>query len=197
MMHAPDIRPKVKAAVLVAGLALLVTGCTLAPFEELWQRYGFGQPEVSRLQPAAVRAAIKLPLPVRPRPEGAALVLELPAPEADRQAREHRFAMALVNEGPTVRAEGLPTADPGYNWYLFKLTPSAEDELARTQAEYLEPTPRAIDTGAILVINEFQNTTAGQEVSRSVWVYLSDDRGFFPLVRDERLTVGKDGKVHR
>lgn len=174
---------------ILAGLALLLHGCAGTPFERWWP---FQLPDpsgLSRAQPEQVRVALKLPLPARPRQDGATLVVRLSG--ANRGGAVNRFAMTLVNEGRTVRADRLPTADPGYRWYLFKLTPTAEDQLDALQSRMRGRDGPGYDQVDYTVALAYQNVGAGQSVSRSVRLQLADNEGFFTLA-DGDHTVGAD-----
>lgn len=171
------------------GLALLLHGCAGIPLERLWP---FQQPDpsgLSRAQPEQVRVALKLPLPARPRQDGATLVVRLSG--GNRSEAVTRFAMTLVNEGRTVRADRLPTADPGYRWYLFKLTPTAEDQLRALQARMPGQDGPDYEQVKYSVRLAYQNVSAGQSVSRSIHLQLADNEGFFTLA-DGAHTVGAD-----
>lgn len=185
------------AAVAMAAV-FLVMGCAAnAPIGNFWRLYGFGSDDVVRMDPEAIRAAIKLPLPVQPRAEDAMLRLEFePDGEADRRT-EHEFPMVLVNQGRTVRARGLLSAEPGYNWYLFKLKPAAESELSRVQAELAGSDGESSGAVKISVVNRFDNAVPGQQLSRSVWIQFSEDEGFIALVDEEKVIIDEQGRPAR
>ena len=52
-------------------------------------------------------------------------------------------------------------------------------------------------TGSIEVRNQYRNAVPGQELNRSVWIQLSADDGFYPLVENETIRIGQDGQVLR
>lgn len=193
-MRATPNRPMpVRAAALIAA-AWLLAGCAGTPLDTIWRLYGFGPEEVARLEPGAVRAAVKLPLPARPDRAGAALELAFQPDTGDRSTRRHAFPMTLVNRGRTVRAEALPSAEAGYSWYLFKLTPAAERELASVQEEFSGGASPG-GSVAISVSHEIDNAVPGQELSRSVWIQLADDDDFFVLEDNRTVTIGADGRI--
>lgn len=185
----PNMR---RCAVVLVGLVVLCAGCSTTQVRELWERFGFGRPAVVELKPSAIRAAVKLPRPARPSAEGAALRLEVGG-----DGETQRFAMVMVNEGRAVRAESLPEAEPGYSWYVFKLTPAAEERLDGLQAELADSGGEDARTGVIEVRNQYSNAIPGQQLTRGVWIQLSREDGFFPLVENETITIGEDGEVLR
>lgn len=175
-----------RAAVLPV-LALLLQGCAAIPLDRFWPLPGGDPSDITRADPPAIRLAVKLPLPARPEPEGVTLVVALAG--FDRDAAANRLAMTLVNEGRTVRADELPSAGPGYRWYLFKLTPAAERELGTLQSRVSgrgEPEHERAEFSAELA---YENVSPGQTVNRSILLQLARGEDFFTLA-DGDHTVG-------
>ncbi len=170
------------------GLLLVLQGCAGMPLEKLWPFQRADTSGLARAEPEQVRAALRLPLPARPRPDGATLVLHLSGGERDPQTT--RLPMTLVNEGRVVRVGGLPSAGPGYWWYLFKLTSAAEDELQTLQSRLSDGTPGHEDVEYEVAV-AFENVAAGQSLSRSIRLQLASDEGFF-LLTEGVHTVGND-----
>lgn len=173
------------------GMVLLLQGCAGTPLEKLWPFQRSGTSGLARAEPEQVRAALRLPLPARPRPDGATLVLHLSGGE--RGPRTTRLAMTLVNEGRIVRVGGLPSAGPGYWWYLFKLTSAAEDELQTLQSRLADGSPGP-DSVEYEVAVAYENVAAGQSLSRSIRLQLASDEGFFMLTEGVH-TVGNDDEA--
>lgn len=178
------------------AVAPLLAGCaTSTPITTMWRLYGFGPDDVVDVRPQSVRVAVKLPRPAHPAPEDAMLELAF-EPDADTgRPTNHRLPMVLVNEGRTVRAAALPSAEPGYRWFLFKLTPSAENALERVQKALSPAGGGSSGSVAISVSNGYANAVPGQELTRSVWIQLSEEDGFFPLVEDETIRIGSENRV--
>lgn len=175
-------------AVLV-GLALVVHGCAISPFEGLWPFHRPDPSSLSRAEPEQVRVALSLPQPARPRADGVTLVVRLSG--ADRSPSVTRLAMTLVNEGRIVRADRLPTADPGYSWYLFKLTPTAENELRALQLRLPGHDELGYDEVAYSAEVAYENVGSGQSLNRSIRLQLADAEGFITLTEGVHI-VGQD-----
>lgn len=178
-----------RGAVLLA-LALALNGCAVLPqtLERLWPLGGSDPSKLTRADPSAVRMALKLPLPARPEPQGATLVAHLSG--GDREPVSARLPMTLVNEGRTVRADALPSADPGYSWYLFKLTSSAERELESFQSRLSaagDPDHNRVEFSVELA---YENIGTGQSVSRSILLQFSERDEFFTVTEGVH-TVGE------
>lgn len=181
----------VKRAAVLLGLALALHGCAALPqaLERLWPLGGSDTSDLTRADPSAVRMALKLPLPARPEPRGADLVVRVSG--GDREPVATRLPMTLVNEGRTVRADDLPSAGPGYWWYLFKLTSSAERDLGALQSRHSAAGDPDHDRVEFSVELAYENVGAGQSVSRSILLQLSGSDDFF-TVTDGVHTVGED-----
>lgn len=179
-----------RAAALLA-LSLALHGCTVLPqtLERLWPLGGSDPSQLTRADPSAVRMALKLPLPARPEPRGATLVARLSG--GNREPVATRLPMTLVNEGRTVRADALPSADPGYWWYLFKLTSSAEHDLESFQSRLSAAGDPEHNRVAFSVELAYENVGAGQSVSRTILLQLSERDDFFTVTEGVH-TVGED-----
>lgn len=175
----PTVPPAFRRAAVLVGLVLVLHGCAGTPFERLWPFQQLDPSGLTRAEPDRVRAAIKLPLPARPRQDGATLVLRLSGGE--RSATTTRLAMTLVNEGRTVRADRLPSAEPGSWWYLFKLTTAAENELEALQSRLSDGSDPGVERVEYEVAVVYENVTAGQSVNRNIRLQLTRDEGFFTL----------------
>lgn len=178
-----------RAAVLLV-LALSLHGCAALPqtLERLWPLGGSDPSELTRADPSAVRMAVKLPLPARPEPRGATLVVRLSG--GDRQPVATRLPMTLVNEGRTVRTDDLPSADPGYWWYLFKLTSSAERDFKVLQSRLSAGDTAGHDRVEFSAKLAYENIGDGQSVSRRILLQLSDRDEFFTVTEGVH-TVGE------
>ncbi len=175
----PTVPPAIRRAAVLVGLTVVLYGCAGTPFERLWPFQQLDPSGLTRAEPDRVRAAIKLPLPARPRQDGATLVLRLSGGE--RSATTVRLAMTLVNEGRTVRADRLPSAEPGYWWYLFKLTSAAENELEALQSRLSDGTDPGVERVEYEVVVVYENVAAGQSVNRDIRLQLTREEGFFTL----------------
>lgn len=173
------------------GLVLMLQGCAGMPLAKLWPFQRSDTPGLARAEPEQVRVALRLPLPARPRPDGATLVLRLSGGEHEPQTA--RLAMTLVNEGRIVRVGGLPSAGPGYWWYLFKLTSAAEDELQALQSGQSDGTPGHEGVEYEVAV-AYENVAAGQSLSRNIRLQLASDEGFFMLTEGVH-TVGSDAEA--
>jgi hypothetical protein len=187
----PSIVVTVRRAAVLLVLALALHGCAVLPqtLERLWPLGGSDPSELTRADPSAVRMALKLPLPARPEPQGATLVALVSG--GDREPVSTRLPMTLVNEGRTVRADALPSADPGYWWYLFKLTSSAERDLESFQSRLSAAGDSGRDRVEFSVDLAYENIGAGRSVSRSVLLKLSERDAFFTVTEGVH-TVGED-----
>lgn len=167
----------------IACLALLaLVACASTPMETLRRLQGWVPSDLARAEPAQVRVALKLPLPARPEPDGAELAVKLDG--GDVAPERTPLAMTLVNEGRTVRAGSLPTAEPGYWWYLFKLTPAAEDALRALQ---LRTSDAGHDTLGFRVSVAYANVGPGQSLSREIRLQLAEETGFHGLTDGDQV----------
>lgn len=167
-------------------LGLLLSACAWVPAVPGWLQPGHEVQALVDAEPRELRVAVKLPRPLQPLPDATALTLRFTPRAAEVTERRESLPLVLVNEGRTLRVGGLPSAEPGYLWFLFKLTSAGEAELAVLQSEIrateaFEQRYRGVELDVDTAVRDAR---PGQTFSLSVWLQLDAAGDFRALARD-------------
>lgn len=176
-----------------AACLLLLSACSLMPVGSWLGGSSPAPGELARLDPAEFRAAVKLPLPVRPRP-GTTLLKIVVTPRSD-DAKPEKRTLLLSDLANGAAPQGLPDAGPGYRWYTFELPPPGRSVLRSLQAALGEPgsvSTRWART-EIRLQSGYENAAPGTEISRDVWLRIGTGEDYTPLALKEKVRVERRG----
>jgi len=175
---------------MAAGASLLLlSACSMFPVHS-WLGGSSPTPEeLARLDPAHLRAAVRLPLPVKPKP-GTTMLRIVVTPRAAGSRPEKR-TLLLSDLAPGTPTQGLPDAGPGYQWYAFELPPPGRSVFRSLQAALGDPASVSARWTRIEMSlkSGYEDAAPGTEISRDVWLRTGADRDYTPLIRKEKVHV--------
>lgn len=194
-MGATTLRGLTIGGALVA--LAMASSCGYVPFKSLLSSRHFSLNDIVAMDPQELRLAVKLPRPLQPRPSATSLTLAFEPRSRRGEERREQFPLVLVNEGRTVRAGALPTAEPGYLWYLFKLAPSAEAAFGQLQADISKGKDRFANLYRDVRLEvdlAVRDAAAGQGIELSIWLQPDFSEDFQPIIRQRETSFDSEGR---
>lgn len=172
------MRTRVGRAVALAFVAV-VAGCAHVPLTTLYELWKF---DAANADPAAIRAAIRVPESLAPRPHGARLVLSRGA-AADPARKEWKFDLEDVRDAKELDALTRFRRD-GYPIFVFKLSDADVAEVRKVQAELRRNAANArVNLGVSLDACRRGKLPEGALLS-STYLKLDRAAGYLPVVED-------------
>lgn len=181
-----------KKSILIITAVILLSACTAIPVKTL---YKLATTDMMAVDPAILRAGVRMPDWVEPRPHGVKLELgmqqEGTAPVAERFSLE---SIPAALEGNTLAAE----ARPDYQLYAYRL--AAQDiprfEAFRQTLKMKKAETGGKTTGSLSIgVDACRKTElpAGK-IPVTTYLRLDAESGYLPLVVDYDLKKPVDGK---
>ena len=182
-----------RVAIMVRPLALvlvtvLLSGCSSIPLLTMWKLHSFGPQEVKALDPATIRVAIKLPTKLEFEPEKTTLDIELKPKDMQVQPLHERANLVLLSKGAEISA-GVPAAEPGYIWYLLKLSLGGISSFKDFQHRLTPDIKQRYKSITLNVNWSTPNFDAFRSTAYllTVWLRLQKNKGYFPLFENARV----------
>lgn len=181
-----------KKGILVIAAILLLSACTAIPVKTL---YKLATTDMMSVDPTILRAGVRMPEWVEPRPDG--VKLELGMQQEGAEPMSERFSLEsipAVLEGKSLAAENKP----GYKLYAYRLAPqdiprftAFRQTLKEKKAETGGKTKGSLGIGV-----EACRKTAlpAGKIPVTTYLRLDTESGYLPLVVDYDLKKPVDGK---
>ncbi|MEZ5842154.1 MAG: hypothetical protein R3D27_00285 [Hyphomicrobiaceae bacterium] len=186
-----SLRFDVASALRWSALGLLAIGLAACGHVPLTSLYELSRFDPLTVDPAVIRAAVRLPEELRPRPDGVTMDIAFEAP--GRRLAE-RFVLARVGDGaaePSLRGEVVR----GTAVHVFRLAPSDVDRLMALRREISALKAGSGGKGSMSVGAAACRTSARVPKRLLITTWLKFERAgrFVPVVRDLDLTAAAQG----
>lgn len=169
-------------------IAVLLSSCASVPLGTMLEFSSFGKEDLIEIQPQDLRAKIQVDQPVRADVKSAKLSLEL---TTEKGTRAFTFPLLLLNELDIKPVEGIFSTSAGKTEYILKLSDEAIKNFVTTQqiirAEQSGRFNFSVKTGFETLPSEIT------EIGLSVFLKLSEEKGFVVLFDEAKLTVKHEG----
>ena len=166
----------------------LLCSCANVPLGTMLKFSLFSKNDFVALQPQDLRAKIQLDEPVRADIQSAELTLELTTAKG---IREFNFPLLLLRQEKIESEAGFFTKSAGKTEYTLKLADEAIESFIETQHivrhEQTGSLRFSVRTGFDSLPSEIK------EIGLSVFLKLSDEKGFVTLFDDAKLAVKHEG----
>lgn len=181
-----------KKGILAITAVLLLSACTAIPVKTL---YKLATTDMMTVDPAILRAGVRMPDWVEPRPHG--VKLELGMQQAGTDPISERFSLESIPaalEGKTLAAE----AKPDYQLYAYRL--AAQDiprfEAFRQTLKTKKAETRGKTKGSLSIgVDACRKTELPVgKIPVTTYLRLDTESGYLPLVVDYDLKKPVDGK---
>lgn len=171
--------------------ALLLAGCAHVPLGTMWAMRNFERGDLVAMEPAGLRAAIRVPDKFEVEREGHLLRVTLQQDGGPEQTLEAQ----LVVEFTTAGSEAFERK-PAHRWHSFKLTPEGERGFRAIQ-QALDAIPEGSKGSfALEVVPKMSIPVPDRKPGRvgefSVMIRLGADSGWLTLVDDYPIDITKE-----
>lgn len=158
------------------------------PLGTMLEFRSFSQDDVVTIQPRDLRARIQVEEPVRADTENSVLSLRL---TNERGMREFSFPLRLVDERSIDEVSGLFSNQPGKTEYTFELSDEAVTSFKEAQDSIQNEPSGSFNFSVRTGFNELPHDAS--EIRLSVFLKLSEERGFVTLFNNATLNVQHSG----
>lgn len=173
---------------VIALFIIAISGCTSIPLKTIIEFRSFGKDEFLDIQPHDVRVRIQVDDPVRANSEDTMLKLEL---STKKGVREFSFPLVLLEEVSIEPEARLFLKTKGRSEYTLHLSDGAIQQFIEAQQiiEYNQS-----GTFSFSVKAGFEHLPSEvAEIRFSVYLKLTEERGFVTLFDNVRLEIEHEG----
>lgn len=167
---------------LVVCFIVLLSSCSSIPLGTMLEFRSFSKDDLAKIQPLDLRAKIQLDEPVKADIGSAELTLNLATPKGERS---FSFPLILLDEHKVEPVKGFFSTSAGKTEYTLKLSEEAVSNFVAVQ-QIIRDEP----TGSLAfsVSSGLEQIPDGiTEVSMSIFLKLSEEKGFITLFDNAKL----------
>ena len=169
-------------------ISALLSSCASVPLGTMFEFRSFGKDDFITIQPQDLRAKIHVDEPVLADVESVELALEL---TTEKGMREFKFPLLLLREEKIAPVAGFFSKSAGKTEYTLKLSDEAIQGFMATQQiirdEQSGSLNFSVKTGFETLPSEIT------EIRLSVFLKLSEEKGFVTLFDDAKLEIKHEG----
>jgi hypothetical protein len=169
-------------------ISALLSSCVSVPLATMLEFSSFGKDDFITIQPQDIRVRIQVDEPVLANVESAKLALEL---TNEKGIREFKFPLLLLREEKIAPVAGFFSTSAGKTEYALKLSDEAIQGFMATQQiihdEQLSSIYFSVRTSLKPLPIEIT------EVRISIFLKLSEEKGFVTLFDDAKLEIKHEG----
>ncbi len=169
---------------------LLLCSCSSVPLGTMLELRSFSKDDFVTIQPEDLRAKIQLDEPVRADVASVALALEL---TTEKGIREFKFPLRLLREEKIAPVAGFFSTSAGKTEYTLKLSDEAIENFMATQQIIRDEKTGSLSFSVATGFEKLPNEIT--EIGLSVFLKLSEEKGFITLFDDAKLEIKHDGRA--
>ena len=167
---------------------VLLSSCASVPVGTMLEFRSFGKDDFITIQPQALRAKIHVDEPVRADVDNAELALEL---TTEKGMREFKFPLLLLHEEKIAPVAGFFSKSARKTEYTLKLSDEAAKNFIATQQIIQNEQSGSLNFTVTTGFEKFPSEIT--EIGLSVFLKLSEEKGFVTLFDDAKLEVKHEG----
>lgn len=168
-------------------LVLFLYGCSSIPVSTMFKYRNFNEQSFASLNPSQIRSKIRVSDPFTLKLEKIKLSLSL---ENEKGLRNFPFPLVLEDQHLIASQEGFFSSTPAKTEYTFRLSEQAVASFAETQNLLSEDLNGKYSFSIGAGFNE--EPKEGQSVYISILLQLNEEDGYFTLIEDAEVDLGKD-----
>jgi hypothetical protein len=169
-------------------ISVLLSSCASVPLGTMLEFRSFGKDDFITIQPQDLRAKIHVDEPVRADVESAELALEL---TTEKGMREYKFPLLLLREEKIAPVAGFFSKSVGKTEYTLKLSDEAIKNFTATQQIIRDEKSGSLNFSVTTSFEKFPSEIT--EIGLSVFLKLSEEKGFVTLFDNAKLEVKHEG----
>lgn len=169
-------------------IAALMSSCASIPLTTMLEFSSFGKEDLIGIQPQDLRAKIQVDQPVRADVNSAELSLEL---TTEKGSRAFEFPLHLLNEIDIEPVKGIFSTTAGKTEYTFKLSDEAIKNFVTTQQIIRDEKSGSFNFSVKTNFEELPSEIS--EIVLSVFLKLSEEKGFVILFKDAKVEIKQEG----
>jgi len=169
-------------------ISFLLSSCTSVPLGTMLEFRSFGKDDFVNIVPQDLRAKIQVDEPVRANVESAELALEL---TTEKGIREFKFPLLLLRQEQIAPVGGFFSNSAGKTEYTLKLSDEAVKNFIATQHIIQDEKSGKLNFSVTTGFEQFPSEIT--EIGLSVFLKLSEEKGFVTLFDDAKLEVKHEG----
>ncbi|RUO25552.1 hypothetical protein CWE09_02110 [Aliidiomarina minuta] len=169
-------------------ISALLSSCASVPLGTMLEFRSFGKEDFVSIQPQDLRAKIHVDEPVRADVESAELALAL---TTEKGMREFKFPLLLLSEEKIAPVAGFFSKSAGKTEYTLKLSDEAVKNFIATQQNIQDEKSGKLNFSVKTGFEKFPSEIT--EIGLSVFLKLSEEKGFVTLFNNAKLEVKYEG----
>jgi len=169
-------------------ISFLLSSCASVPLGTMLEFRSFGKDDFVKIVPQDLRAKIQVDEPVRANVESAELALEL---ATEKGIREFKFPLLLLRQEKIAAVGGFFSNSAGKTEYILKLSDEAVKNFIATQQIIQDEKSGKLNFSVTTGFEQFPSEIT--EIGLSVFLKLSEEKGFVTLFDDAKLEVKHEG----
>lgn len=169
-------------------LVLLISSCSSVPLRTMLELSSFDKDDFANIQPKDLRAKIQIDEPLRADIATAELALEL---ETAQGLQVFNFPLVLLEELKIAPVSGLFSSSPGKTEYTLKLSDIAMQNFVATQQTMRSELAGNMSFSVKTSVDNIPREIT--EIRLSIFLKLSEEKGFMTLFDDAKLAVTHKG----
>ena len=173
---------------VVAIIVIFMSGCACVPLGTMLEFRSFTKDDFINIQPQDLRAKIHIDEPVRADIGKAELALEL---NTEKGLRIFNFPLELIDELKIEPVSGIFSRSAGKTEYKLKLSDKAIENFKATQQIIRNEQSGRLSFSVKTGFEQLPSDIT--EIRLSIFLKLSEDKGFVTLFDNAKLEVKHDG----
>lgn len=169
-------------------ISFLLSSCASVPLSTMLEFRSFGKDDFVNINPQDLRAKIQVDEPVLADAESARLALEL---TTEKGMREFKFPLILLHQEKIAPVAGFFSKSAGKTEYTLKLSDEAVKNFIATQQIIQDEKSGKLNFSVKTGFQKFPS--AINEIGLSVFLKLSEEKGFVTLFDNAKLEVKHEG----
>src|SRR5690554_1032085 len=169
-------------------ISVLLSSCASVPLGTMLEFRSFGKDDFVNIEPQDLRAKIQVDEPVRADVDSAEMVLTL---TTEKGMREFKFPLLLLSEEKIAPVAGFFSKSAGKTEYTLKLSDEAIQGFMATQQIIRDEQSGSFNFSVKTGFETLSSETT--EIRLSVFLKLSEEKGFVTLFDDAKLEVKHEG----
>ena len=169
-------------------ISFLLSSCASVPLSTMLEFRSFGKDDFVNIKPQALRAKIQVDEPVLVDVESAELALEL---TTEKGMRKFKFPLILLRQEKIAPVAGFFSKSAGKTEYTLKLSDEAVKNFSATQQIIQDEKSGKLNFSVKTGYQKFPIEI--NEIGLSVFLKLSEERGFVTLFDNVKLDVKHEG----
>ena len=169
-------------------ISVLLSSCASIPLGTMLEFRSFGKDDFVNIEPQDLRAKIQVDEPVRADVESAEMALTL---TTEKGMREFKFPLLLLREEKIAPVEGFFSNSAAKTEYTLKLSDEAVENFIATQKIIQQEQHGSFNFSVRTGFEQFPSEIT--ETRLSVFLKLSEEKGFVTLFDDAKLEVKHEG----